>query len=252
MRIDLNADLGESFGAWRMGDDLAMLELVTSASIACGFHAGDPLTIRRTAAAAVERGVVVGAHVSYPDLAGFGRRLLDVGPDDLAADVLYQLGALDAMCRVAGGRVRYVKAHGALYHAIGRDEVQAGAFVAAVAAYDRSLTVLGTAGSVVLRLAAAAGLPTASEAFADRGYAPDGALVPRGDSGDVLTDTAAVVTQALSLARDGGVAGGDGDHVAVQADSLCLHGDTPGAVEHARAVRAALVSAGATLRAFVD
>ena len=168
MNIDLNADLGESFGAWRMGADDDLLDVVTSANVACGFHAGDPLTMRRTAAAASERGVRVGAHPAYRDLAGFGRRFLDVSPDELAADMLYQLGALDAACRAAGTRVSYVKPHGALYNAIVHHEAQAGAVVEAVAAFDPTLPILGLPGSAVLRAAERAGLRGVVEAFADR------------------------------------------------------------------------------------
>src|SRR3984957_9997401 len=166
--LDLNADLGESYGAWRLGDDEALLGLVTSTNIACGFHAGDPLTIRRACAAAVARGVAIGAQVSYRDLAGFGRREMDVPPDELAAEVLYQLAALDGIARAEGGRVRYVKPHGALYNRIARDPVQAQAVVAAVAAYDRALPLLTLPGSVAAQAAADAGLRAAAEAFADR------------------------------------------------------------------------------------
>ena len=179
VRIDLNADLGESFGTWVLGDDEAMLDVVTSANVACGFHAGDATTIRRTVAAAAARGVVVGAQVGYRDLAGFGRRRIDMDAADLTADVLYQLGALEAMCRVAGTRVAYVKPHGALYTTAAVDEVQARAVVDAVAAYDPSLPLLGQPGSVLLQVASSAGLPVVAEAFADRGYAADGRLVPR-------------------------------------------------------------------------
>lgn len=248
--IDLNADLGESFGPWVLGDDDAMLDLVTSANVACGFHAGDPTTLRRTVAGAAARGVVVGAQVGYRDLAGFGRRRLDVAPDDLEADVLYQLGALEAMCRVAGTRVAYVKPHGALYSTVAVDEVQAGAVVAAVAAYDPSLPVLGLPGSVLLRRAAEAGLTPVAEAFADRGYDADGRLVPRREPGALVHDPAEVAARVVRMVRDGVVVAVDGTEVPVDARSVCVHGDTPGAVAVATAVRTALAGAGVDLAPF--
>ncbi len=250
MRIDLNADLGESFGAWRMGDDDALLDLVTSANIACGFHAGDPLTMTRTVAAALERGVTIGAHVSYRDLAGFGRRFVEATEEQVRTDVLYQLAALDGVCRAAGTRVAYVKAHGALYHAATRHEPHARALVAAVAAYDSSLAVLGMPRTLLLQLAAERGLPTATEAFADRGYLADGGLVPRGEPGAVLHDPAEIAQRVVRLVNAGAVDAADGTAVQVRADSVCLHGDTPGAVAIARAVRAALDHAAVTVRAF--
>jgi UPF0271 protein len=251
VRIDLNADLGESFGTWVLGDDEGMLDVVTSANVACGFHAGDATTIRRTVAAAAERGVVVGAQVGYRDLAGFGRRRIDMDPADLTADVLYQLGALEAMCRVAGTRVAYVKPHGALYTTAAVDEVQARAVVDAVAAYDRTLPLLGLPGSVLLRLAEGEGLGTVAEAFADRGYAASGHLVPRSHPQALLTDPGAVAERVVRLATDGTVLAVDGTVVAVPARSVCTHGDTPDAVALARAVRAALEAAGVTVAPFV-
>ena len=250
MRIDLNADVGESFGAWTLGDDAAVLDVVTSANVACGFHAGDPLTLRTTCRYAAQRGVVVGAQVGYRDLAGFGRRFVDVAPDDLAADVLYQLGALEAMARVAGTRVAYVKPHGALYNAVVHHEAQAAAVVAAVVAYDATLPVLGLPGSVLLDAAAGAGLPCVPEAFADRAYTRDGRLVPRTEPGAVLHEPDAVAERVLRLVRDGVVRSVDGHDVEVEASSVCIHGDTPGAVVMARRVRAALEAAGVEIRAF--
>ncbi|MFQ6171098.1 LamB/YcsF family protein [Oryzobacter sp. R7] len=249
--IDLNADLGESFGTWVLGDDAAMLEVVTSANVACGFHAGDATTIRRTVALAAERGVVVGAQVGYRDLAGFGRRRLDVAPADLTADVLYQLGALEAMCRVAGTRVAYVKPHGALYTTAAVDEGQARAVVEAVAAYDRTLPLLGLPGSVLLRVADEAGIPAVGEAFADRGYAPDGHLLPRSAGGAVLHDPEEVAARVVRLVTEGTVVAADGTVVEVAARSVCTHGDTPGAVAIARAVRRALEDAGVAVAPFV-
>ena len=234
---DLNADVGESFGRWQLGDDEALLPHLTSANVACGFHAGDPLTLRRTCAVAVHHQVTIGAQVGYRDLAGFGRRFVDVPPDELAADVLYQLGALDGIARAAGGRVAYVKPHGALYHAVTRHEGQARAVVEAVVAYG-GLPVLGLPDSLLLTIAAEAGLPTVGEGFADRAYRPDGSLVPRGEPGAVLTDPAAAAEQAVRLAAAG------------QVRSLCVHGDSPGAVAIAAAVRAALDDAGVPVAAF--
>ena len=249
-RIDVNADLGEGFGVWRLGDDDALLGIVTSANVACGFHAGDPLTMRRVCASAVASGVSIGAQVAYRDLAGFGRRFLDVAPAELAADVLYQLAALDGMARTAGGRVSYVKPHGALYNAVVHHEQQAGAVVDAVAAYDPGLAVLGLPGSVLLRRAAAAGLRTVTEGFADRGYTPEGTLVPRGAAGAVVHDPAEVARRAVRMAAEGIVLAVDGTRVAVDVEAVCVHGDTAGAVGLARSVRAALESAGLAVAAF--
>lgn len=250
--IDLNADLGESFGTWRLGDDEGMLDLITSANVACGFHAGDALTLQRTCAAAAERGVVIGAQVGYRDLAGFGRRFIAMDPAELTADVLYQLGALDAMCRVAGTRVAYVKPHGALYHAVTDHEDQAQALVAAVSAYDATLPLMGLAGAASLRLAQAAGMPTVTEAFADRGYNADARLVPRGQPGALLDDPQDVAARMVRLATEGVVTCTDGTDVPVDAESICTHGDSPGAVEMARAVAAGLRDAGVTITAFVS
>jgi 5-oxoprolinase (ATP-hydrolysing) subunit A len=238
MRIDLNADVAESFGRWRLGDDAALLPLLTSANVACGFHAGDARTIYDTVAACVDLGVVIGAQVSYRDLAGFGRRTMDVDPADLEADVLYQIAAVDGLARVAGGRARYVKPHGALYHRVLDDAVQAGALVAAVAAWDHSAAVLTQPGGRLDDQAASAGLTVVAEAFADRGYGPDGRLVPRSEPGALLSDPADAAAQALRLTAGG------------RFGSLCVHGDTPGAVAIASAVRTALVDAGHELAAF--
>ncbi len=249
-RLDLNADLGESFGRWRLGDDGALLGIVTSANVACGFHAGDPLTLRRTCAAAAARDVRIGAQVGYRDLAGFGRRFIDVAPDDLAADVLYQLGALDGLARVAGARVRYVKPHGALYNAVVRQEGQAAAIVEAVRAYDPGLSVLGLPGSALFTAAEASGLRTVAECFADRAYRADGSLVPRTEPGAVIEDVDTVVARAVRMAVAREVVAVDGTVVSVAAESICVHGDTAGAVEIAAAVRTALSRAGVTVTAF--
>ena len=250
LRIDLNADLGEGFGVWRLGDDDALLRLVTSANVACGFHAGDPVTMRRVCAGAVAAGVAIGAQVSYRDLAGFGRRFIDVAADDLTADVLYQLAALDGIARTAGAGVRYVKPHGALYNAVVHHEAQARALVDAVVAVDTSLPVLGLPGGLVLELAADAGLRAVTEAFADRAYTPEGRLVPRTEPGAVIHDPAEVAARVVRLALDGVVTAVDGTDVEVRAESVCFHGDTPGAVAMARAVRAGLEQAGVEIRPF--
>ena len=250
MKIDLNSDLGESFGQWTLGDDEAMLDIVTSANVACGFHAGDPLTLHRTCAAAAQRGVVVGAQVGYRDLAGFGRRFLDASPAELTADVIYQIGALEGICRAVGTTVRYVKPHGALYNTIVHHEEQAAAVVSAVLAYDPSLPVMGLPGSVFLRRARAAGLATVSEAFADRGYTPQGTLVPRSQPGALLHVPAEVAERMVRLVTDGTVVAVDGSVVQVRAESLCTHGDSPGAVEMAKEVRSALTAHGIRIEAF--
>jgi 5-oxoprolinase (ATP-hydrolysing) subunit A len=248
--VDLNSDLGESFGRWRLGDDDAVLDLVTSANVACGFHAGDPSTLRRTCAAAAERGVAIGAQVGYPDLVGFGRRFIDMAPGELADAVLYQLGALEAFARVAGSRVAYVKPHGALYNAVVTHPGQAGAVVAAVRAYGGDLPILGLPGSALLAHAEAAGLPAVPEAFADRAYTPEGALVPRREPGAVLADPIAVAARAVRMATEGEVVAVDGSVVAVRPASLCVHGDAPDAVALAAAVRSGLEAAGVVLRPF--
>ncbi|WP_066374414.1 LamB/YcsF family protein [Herbidospora mongoliensis] len=245
MRIDLNADLGEGFGAWKLGDDDALLEIVTSANVACGFHAGDPLTIRRVCEAAVARGVAIGAQVSYRDLAGFGRREMDVPAEELRAEILYQLAAVDGIARACGGRVTYVKPHGALYNRVIWDPVQAAAVVGAVADYG-TLPVLTLPGSVVH----GRGVPTVAECFADRAYTPEGTLVSRREPGSVLHDPDEVAARAVRMARDGVVVAIDGSEVRVEARSICVHGDTPGSVRLARAVRDALVGAGVTVEAF--
>ena len=250
VRIDLNADLGEGFGRWRLTDDEALLDIVTSANVACGFHAGDPLTMRRVCAAAAERGVAIGAQVGYRDLAGFGRRRIDMAPDELSADVLYQLGALDACARAAGTRVRYVKPHGALYNTAADDPGQARAVAAAVAAFDVSLPLLGLPDSQLAEAAVAHGLPFVAEAFADRAYLPTGRLVPRQQPGAVLTDPEVVGARAAAIVAEQRVAAIDGSTLTVTAASVCLHGDTPDAVTLGHAVRAALEQAGVTLATF--
>ncbi len=248
--MDLNSDLGEGFGQWRLGDDEALLDVVTSANVACGFHAGDPSIMRRVCARAAESGVAVGAQVSYRDLAGFGRRFVDVEPAELTADVLYQLGALEAFAKVAGSRVRYVKPHGALYNTIVTHEEQAAAVVQAVVEYDRDLPVLGLPGSAWLRLADEAGLTTVAEAFADRGYTSSATLVPRSQAGALITEADEVAKRVVRMITDGVVQSVDGSDVGVAAQSVCVHGDSPDAVGMARRIREAILERGITLEAF--
>ncbi len=250
--IDLNSDLGESYGVWTLGDDAAMLGIVTSANVACGFHAGDPSVLRATCRLAVENEVAIGAQVSFADLAGFGRRHVDMAPDELRDAVLYQLGALDAFAQVAGAEIGYVKPHGALYHATAADRSAAQALVAAAAEYDSSLMIVGLPGSELLLAADAAGLEAVPEAFADRAYRPDGGLVSRREAGSVLTDPDEVATRAVRIATDNEVVAIDGTVVSVRARSICVHGDTPGAVELGRAVRSALDAAGVGVYRFVN
>jgi UPF0271 protein len=248
--IDLNADLGEGFGRWSLTDDAALLGVVTSANVACGFHAGDPSTIRRVCDLAVTAGVAIGAQVSYRDLAGFGRRSMDVPPDELADEVTYQIGALSAFAVAAGDRVRYAKPHGALYHRVISDQAQAEAVVAGIRRAAGDLAVLGFPESELLRVAGSAGLAVVQEAFADRAYGADGALVSRREAGAVITDESVVVAQALRLATAGEVVTTDGQVLTMRAGSLCLHGDTPGAARLAASVRDALVAAGVTVASF--
>ena len=248
--IDLNSDLGESLGAWSMGDDAAMLDIVSSANVACGFHAGDPAGILATLKAAHARGVSVGAHVAYPDLLGFGRRNMDVASADLVADVIYQIGALQGLAQAAGTRITYVKPHGALYNTIAHDSAQALDVITAIRDVDANLALVALAGSPLVRWAQDAGLRVIAEAFADRAYTPQGALVSRREKGAVLHDSALVAQRMLRLVRDGVIQAIDGSLARVQAQSICVHGDSPGAVEMARAVRMALESDGVVVRSF--
>jgi UPF0271 protein len=248
--LDLNADLGESFGSWTMGDDAAMFPLITSASVACGLHAGDPVTMLDTCRAAFELDVRVGAHVGYPDLPGFGLRSIDMTFDDLFGAVLYQLGALDGVAHAVGASVDFVKVHGALYERTMLDAEQASAVVAAIQAYDPGLPILGLQGSALLSIAAEAGHPVFHEAFADRAYLPDGRLLPRTADGALLEDPREIAERAVRLAIHGEVEAVDGTVVRLQPHSLCVHGDTPGSVETATAIRKALEGAGVELEPF--
>lgn len=249
--IDLNADLGESFGQWRLGDDEALLQVISSANVACGFHAGDPATLVSTCRAAAAAGVTIGAQVSYPDLMGFGRRFIDIDPDDLTAAVIYQIGALRGIAQAVGTTVSYVKPHGALYNSIVSHDGQADAVVDAVVAAG-NLPLMGLPGSRSLQIAEDAGLAVITEAFADRAYRSDGTLVPRRQPGAVLTDTEVIAQRVLDVAAGRPIAAIDGTPTTVAAQSICLHGDTPGAVEHARAARDVLAAHGIAVRAAVN
>ena len=248
--MDLNSDVGESFGNWGMGDDAAIFRSVSSANVACGFHAGDPSVMAQTCRDAAAAGVTVGAHVAYRDLAGFGRRFLDCSPTELADDVLYQMGALDAVARSAGTTVRYVKPHGALYNTIAHHAAHAQAVVDAVTAFGGDLPLLLLPGSVALEKAERAGLRGVAEAFADRGYTPDGRLVSRREPGAVLHDAAQVTERMVRLCEDGTLTAVDGSTVRLHAESICVHGDTPGSAAMAAEVRTGLERAGITVRSF--
>jgi UPF0271 protein len=245
--IDLNADVGESVGSWPMGDDEHLIPLVSSVNIACGFHAGDPLTIERTIRLAIDGKAAIGAHPGYPDLVGFGRRDLDMAPDELEAALIYQIAAIAGLARAAGAELRHVKPHGALYNRAAQDECLAGSIARAVRRFSPQLILVGLAGSRLVEAGRAAGLTVAAEAFPDRAYEPDGSLRSRQLPGAVLTDSAVIAARAVEMARNGTVTATDGTVVPLRADTLCLHGDTPGAAEHARAVRDALEAAGVTI-----
>ncbi|OJV02681.1 MAG: hypothetical protein BGO06_02060 [Shinella sp. 65-6] len=248
--IDLNSDLGESYGAWRMGDDAAMLAVVSSANIACGFHAGDPAGIYRTVRAAAKNGVVVGAHVSYPDRVGFGRRDLDATPEELIADVIYQIGAIKGVAAAAGTTVRYVKPHGALYNRIAYDAKQGQAVIDGIKAVDSSLILMGLANAPILDLARRSGLAVVAEAFADRAYTPKGELVSRREAGAVLHDEKMIADRMVQLAREGTLEAIDGSTIRVEAQSICVHGDSPGAVAIAQEIRRRFEAEGITIRFF--
>jgi 5-oxoprolinase (ATP-hydrolysing) subunit A len=248
--IDLNADLGEGFGVWQLGDDDAMLGIVSSANVACGFHAGDPAGLLRVCRLAAERGVRIGAQVSYRDLAGFGRRFIDVAAEDLTADVVYQIGALQAIATAAGSAVSYVKPHGALYNTIVTNREQGAAVAEAVHLVDATLPVLGMADSAFFDEATRRGLRTVAEAFADRAYRPDGRLVSRREPGAVLHDPAVIADRVVTMVTSGLVTAIDGTQIAVSVESVCVHGDSPGAVQIATAVRDQLKAAGAEIGAF--
>ncbi|GGH59687.1 LamB/YcsF family protein [Rothia aerolata] len=248
--VDLNSDSGEAFGSWAMGDDETMMTLVSSANIACGFHAGDPLTMRKTCTAAARNGVAVGAHVAYPDLVGFGRRFMEIAPAELTNAVIYQMGALEAVARTAGSRVSYVKPHGGLYNAIVHHEKQAQAVAQAMKDFGGDLSILCLPNSEIEKAAQRLDIPVVHEAFADRGYTPQGTLVPRTEPGAVVHDAQAVAERVLRMALEGTVVAVDGSIVKLDAQSVCVHGDTPGAVEITRAVREKLTGYGVDIAPF--
>lgn len=250
MRVDLNADLGESYGAFTIGQDETLLRLVTSANVACGFHGGDPSTMRRTVRRAREAGVSIGAHPSFPDLVGFGRREMTCTPQEVEDFVAYQVGALAGICALEGTRVRHVKPHGALYNMAGRDRALAEAIVRAVRGVDPGLVLFALAGSLLEAAGRAAGLRVAAEVFADRAYEPDGSLMSRRKPGSVIHDEADVVRRTLGMVRDGLVTTGDGSTLQVRPDTICTHGDTPGSAALVARLREALTEAGVTIAAF--
>lgn len=251
-RIDLNSDLGESFGPWPMGDDAAMLDIVTSANIACGFHAGDPQGILRTVKLAAERGVAIGAHIGYRDLVGFGRRNMQPSHGELLGDAIYQIGALQGLARAAGTKVTYVKPHGALYNTIAHDAAQAAAVIEGIKAVDASLPLMALSGSPIVAQARAAGMTVICEAFADRGYLPDGQLVPRGQAGATIHDPALIAARMLRLVCDGTIEAVDGQVIQLEVQSICTHGDNPQAVAIAKQLRIDLAAAGVELAPVVS
>jgi len=247
MRLDLNADVGESFGAYKLGQDELLMPSITSASVACGFHAGDPGIMRETVALARQHGVAVGAHPSFPDLVGFGRREMRATPREVEDFVVYQIGALAAVAAAEGARLQHVKAHGALYNMAVLDATLADAIARATSAVDRSLILFGLPGSELIAAGQRAGLRTAREGFADRAYMKDGTLVPRSQPGAVIEDSELVVSRAVSMARERSVNAIDGSRITLEVDTICVHGDTPGAAMLASRIRAALVGAGVSV-----
>lgn len=252
MFVDLNSDLGESFGSWKMGNDDQILPVVSSANIACGFHAGDPLGILKTLKQAVKLNVSIGAHVAYPDLVGFGRRNMDLSRDELMADVLYQISALDGLAKVVGSKVKYVKPHGALYNTIAKDQVQAQAVIDAIKMFNPELILVALAGSPLVEQARSAGLKVVSEAFADRAYHSDGSLVSRGRTGAVLHDADLVAKRVVSILQQGGVESIEGVFTPIQADTICVHGDSDGALEMSVAIKAELLKNNIQIRPFCE
>jgi len=242
--VDLNSDLGEGFGPWRMGDDAGIMEQVTSVNIACGLHAGDPAIMAGTVTLALSRGVAIGAHPGYPDLAGFGRREIGCSPSEIRAFCLYQIGALSAIARAEGGRLQHVKAHGALYNRAAGDELVAGAIASAARDMEEDLILVGPPGSAFEKVCHAEGIPFAAEGFADRAYSRDGTLVPRSVPGSVIDDPAEAASRAVRMVSEGRVHDIGGGEIFLMPDTICLHGDTPGAVRMAKAIRSALKDAG--------
>jgi UPF0271 protein len=248
MQIDINCDMGESFGAWPMGADDQVMPHITSANIACGAHAGDPAVMRRTVRLARDAGVSVGAHPGFADLQGFGRREMQMPPPEVEDSVLAQIGALAAIARAEHSALRHVKAHGALYNMAARDRPLADAIARAIAAFDPSLIMFGLPGSAMIDAGCDAGLRVAAEGFADRAYQPDGSLTPRSQPGAVIHDPDAVVSRAVRMVRDGVVLTASGQEIPLRIDTICVHGDTPGAPELTRRIRAGLEAAGIAVR----
>lgn len=248
-RVDLNCDLGESFGAYTIGMDAQAITHVTSVNIACGLHAGDPCVMRKTAQLARDANVAIGAHPGYPDLQGFGRRAMALSPDDVYASMLYQIGALSAFVKAAGATLHHVKPHGALYNAAAKDAALAQAIAQAVKDFDSTLILVGLAGSESIRAAQNAGLQTASEFFADRAYRGNGTLVPRGTEGAVIHSEKAAIARSLRAITEGVVETADGMLIPIAADTICIHGDNPSAVAFAASIHAALQEAGITVAA---
>jgi len=242
--LDLNCDMGEGLGAWKMGDDAALLDHVTSANIACGYHAGDPGIMHRTVELAIDKGVAIGAHPSLPDLQGFGRRTMQVSASEAYDMVLYQIGALGAFATACGGRLAHVKPHGALYNMAAKDGKLARAIARAVKDFDPALVLFGLASSELVRAGEQAGLKTANEVFADRTYQADGSLTPRSERGAVIAQTDAAIAQVRRMVEEGKVRSVDGTDIALRADTLCIHGDEPNAVQFARRIRQALADCG--------
>ena len=249
MRIDLNADVGESFGAYSLGADAALMRSITSASIAAGFHAGDPSVLRRTIKLAKSHGVAIGAHPGFPDLVGFGRRELQVTPAEAEDFVLYQIAAVAGVAAAEGVRIQHVKPHGALFNMAVRNKELAAAIASAVAAFDKTLILFGLPESEILNAGRAAGLRVAAEVFADRAYEPDGSLASRRKPNSVIHDPAAVVARAVRMVKEKSVVAIDGSVVPLEADTICVHGDTPGSDDLAAKIRAGLAAAGVIVRA---
>jgi UPF0271 protein len=247
--VDLNSDVGESFGVYTLGQDAALLDYVTSVNIACGFHAGDPATMRKTVRLAVEKNAAIGAHPGLPDLAGFGRRRMEVSPQEAYDLVLYQIGALEAFTRAEGVRLCHVKPHGALYNMAAQDETLAGAIADAVWRFDPELVLIGLAGSELIRAGEVRGLRTASEVFADRGYESDGSLTPRGRPGALISDSEQAAERAAAMVLAGKVLSSQGTEISLRADTICIHGDSPHAVTFAKAIRNRLEASGILLAA---
>ncbi len=239
-KIDLNADMGESFGAWRMGRDTELMNYVSSINVACGFHAGDPSVLRRTIENGILAGVRIGAHPSFPDLQGFGRREMRLSAGEVFDTVLYQVSAVRGVCEAFGSRLRHVKPHGALYNMAARDRLLAASIAKAVKQIDPELVLFGLSGSYLISEAEAAGLTAASEVFADRTYRADGSLTPRSEPDALIGDESEAIAQVISMARDGVVKATTGESVPIRAETVCIHGDGPQAVEFAARIREAL------------